>query len=163
MDRAALLARAATYGTPRPELEAAVAVLGAGQNRARILRAAHAQVNRLREAGEPVPFWLRLLECEYQAAHPRRKPAPVDLRRRPASGSPEVGAAIRDARGRAGLSQNRLAAAAGVTRRCVQMWETAKRTPGPQSWTQLELTLGPLGIVREQDPEPGAEGATRAA
>ena len=42
-----------------------------------MLRRAHAEVWRLREAGEPIPLRLRLLEHEYQALHPRqRKPEP---------------------------------------------------------------------------------------
>ena len=33
------------------------------------------------------------------------------------------------------------------------MWEDARRTPQEENWVQLELTLGPLGIVRDH-PEP---------
>jgi len=43
------------------------------------------------------------------------------------------------------------------------MTEYARRAPGEQSWIQLELALGPLGVVREQDPEPAATEAERAA
>jgi DNA-binding transcriptional regulator YiaG len=64
------------------------------------------------------------------------------------SGSPEVAMVIREARKRAGLTQRRLARLAGVTEVCVQLWERAARTPGPERWVQLELTLGPLGAVR---------------
>ncbi len=65
------------------------------------------------------------------------------------SGSAEVAGAIRRARAAAGLTQRRLAAAVSVTEVCVQLWERAARMPGPERWEQLELTLGPLGIVRE--------------
>ena len=78
-------------------------------------------------------------------------------------GSPAVAAAIREARERAGLSQRRLADLAGVTRRSVQYWEEAKRRPGEQSWVQLELTLGPLGVVRESKDAPREEAADAAA
>lgn len=41
------------------------------------LRRAHTEVWRLREAGEPIPLNLRLLENEYQGLHPRQpKPEP---------------------------------------------------------------------------------------
>lgn len=75
------------------------------------------------------------------------------------SGSPAVAAAIREARVRAGLTQRRLAAVVDVTEVCVQLWERAERTPGPEKWVQLELTLGPLGAVREAGPEPEAAKA----
>ena len=121
-ERAALLDRARRPGVPRPELEAAVAVLGAGSNRDRVLRRAHAQAWRLKAAGQQVPFWLRVLDSRYHAA--RRKPRP-----RPAG----LLAQIRSDEQRRG-------------------------------WIQMELALGPLGIVREKDPEPAArEGQSRAA
>jgi DNA-binding transcriptional regulator YiaG len=69
--------------------------------------------------------------------------------RRAPSGSPAIGAAILEARRRAGLSRYRLAAVLGVTEQAVGLWEYAGRTPGPESWVQLELALGPLGVVRE--------------
>jgi ribosome-binding protein aMBF1 (putative translation factor) len=81
--------------------------------------------------------------------------------RQPASGSPEVAQAIREARKVAGLTQRRLAALAGVTEVCVQLWERAQRTPGAESWQQLELALGPLGVVR--DRKPGSEEEEAAA
>ena len=161
-ERAALLARTRRRGISRAELEAAASILGAGSNRARMLRRAHAGVYRMRKAGEPVPFWLRVLESEYKAA--RRKPR--ETPRRVVAwhqGSPAVAAAIREARERAGLSQRRLADLAGVTRRSVQYWEEAKRRPGEQSWVQLELTLGPLGVVRESKDAPREEAADAAA
>jgi len=69
------------------------------------------------------------------------------------SGTPGIAAAIVDARRRAGMSQRHLAAAVGVTQTAVRLWEHAQRTPGEQNWVQLELTLGPLGVVRDQAPE----------
>jgi hypothetical protein len=71
-ERRLLLDRASSPGVPLAEVRAIAAVLGAGVNRARMLRAAHAAVWRLRQAGERVPFWLRVLESEYQSG--RRKP-----------------------------------------------------------------------------------------
>lgn len=68
------------------------------------------------------------------------------------SGAEAIAAAIVRSRRRAGLSQRRLAAAVGVTQVAVQYWESAKRTPGEKSWVQLELTLGPLGVVRGGTP-----------
>ena len=121
-ERAALLDRARRTGIPRPELEAAVAILGAGSNRDRVLRRAHAQAWRLKAAGQQVPFWLRVLDSRVHAA--RRKPRP-----RPAG----LLAQIRSDEQRRG-------------------------------WVQLELTLGPLGIVREAGPRPeAAEEASDAA
>lgn len=67
--------------------------------------------------------------------------------RRVLSGSAVIGEAIREARRHAGISQLRLAAAVGVSQMAVRLWEQAKRTPGEKSWVQLELTLGPLGVV----------------
>lgn len=148
-ERAALLARAATWGTPRPELAAAVAVLGAGGNRERMLRRAHAEVWRLRKAGELVPFWLRVLEAGYQERV--RKPRPAETGRRT-----PVSIAIREARERAGMSKRRLAAAVGVARTTVRRWECAEGTPAADNWVQLELALGPLGVVRETSPRPEA-------
>ena len=161
-ERAALLARAATWGIPRAELAAAVAVLGASANRARMLRRAHAEVYRLRKEGGPLPFWLRVLEAEYQARVRKPKPGPA-VRLRTPGGSLATASAIRDARERAGLSQEDLAALAGVTRRCVQGWEWAEYRPGEEHWVQLELTLGPLGVVREAGPETEAASEASSA
>ena len=89
-----------------------------------------------------------------------------DTEPRPASqpaASPLVAAGIRAARQRAGMTQRALAEAVGVTSACVQLWEYAKRTPGPESWVQLELTLGPLGVVRDAGPEPAAREESDAA
>ena len=88
-------------------------------------------------AAVPVPGW----DTE---PRPARQPA-----------SPLVAAGIRQARERAGLSQRALAAAVGVTESCVQLWEYAKRAPGDESWVQLELTLGPLGVVRDRGAGDG--------
>ena len=96
------------------------------------------------------------------AGHPGRHISGEALGRRKSqapTGSPDIAAAIREARRRAGLTQVRLARLACVTEQCVQRWEQAERTPGPESWVQLELALGPLGIVREAGP--GTEAATR--
>jgi hypothetical protein len=71
-----LIARTATQAVSRAEREAAAEILGAGGDRDRVLRQAHARVRRLRETGEPVPFWLRLLEaeCQGRVRKPRRRP-----------------------------------------------------------------------------------------
>ena len=80
------------------------------------------------------------------------------------TGSPALAGAIRQARAQAGKSQVALAAVLGVTQQCVQRWEQAKCMPGAENWVQLELTLGPLGIVREAVAEPAAgEGQSHAA
>jgi ribosome-binding protein aMBF1 (putative translation factor) len=61
------------------------------------------------------------------------------------------------------MSQQALAAVVGVTDVCVSLWERAQRKPSPESWVQLELTLGPLGVVREADPRPEAEAGREQA
>ena len=73
------------------------------------------------------------------------------------TGSPAVAAAIRQARAQAGKSQFALAAVIGVTQQCVQRWEAAKSAPSEETWVQLELALGPLGIVRESRPRSSEE------
>ena len=73
------------------------------------------------------------------------------------TGSPAVAAAIRQARAQAGKSQYALAAVIGVTQQCVQRWEAAKSAPSEESWVQLELALGPLGVVRDPRPEAGED------
>ena len=73
-----------------------------------------------------------------------------------------VAAAIRSAREQAAMSRPRLAAIVGVTASAVQWWEQGKGVPGEEHWVQLELTLGPLGVVREAGPEAASE-ASRAA
>jgi len=87
------------------------------------------------------------------------EPAPAQR----VSGSPAVAAAIRQARERAELSQRALAAAAGVTESYIQLIEYGKRNPSVKTWTQLELTLGPLGVVRDQAPEAPETAAGEAA
>ena len=81
----------------------------------------------------------------------------------PPTGSPVVAAMIRQAREQAAMSRPRLAAVMGVTATAVQLWEEGKRTPSEQSWVQLELALGPLGVVRAGNPEPAAEENADAA
>ena len=83
--------------------------------------------------------------------------------RRAPSGSPAIAAAVRDARKYAGLSQRDLARKLGVTQASVKLWEGAQRTPAPENWVQLELTLGPLGVVREAGPETAAMEESDAA
>ena len=65
-----------------------------------------------------------------------------------------VADAIRQAREQAGLSRPELAALVGVSRSAVQQYEEARCLPGAEIWVQLELTLGPLGIIRP-GPEAG--------
>jgi DNA-binding transcriptional regulator YiaG len=81
------------------------------------------------------------------------------------TGSPAIAAKIREAREQAGASQSLLAAVLGVTQQCVHDWEKARRAPSEESWEQLELTLGPLGVVRVASLEPAAAkaGHERAA
>ena len=97
-------------------------------------------------AATPVPGW----DTEKR---PARQPAAAPL----------VAAAIRRARERAEMSQRALAEAVGVTAQYIQLLEYGKRSPGEQTWVQLELTLGPLGVVRDQDPEPAAREDGRDA
>ena len=79
------------------------------------------------------------------------------------TGSPAIAAKIREAREQAGASQSLLAAFLGVTQQCVHDWEKARRAPSEESWEQLELTLGPLGVVRGTGPDPAEAGHERAA
>jgi ribosome-binding protein aMBF1 (putative translation factor) len=109
-------------------------------------------------AGHPVLDVLVGPACGRRAGHPGRHISAASLRRRAAqapSGSPAVAALIREARKRAGMTQRRLAAVLGVTATAVQHYEYGKRTPSEERWIQLELALGPLGVVRER-PEPAA-------
>ena len=78
------------------------------------------------------------------------------------TGSPAVAALIREARAQAGASQLTLAAVLGVTQQCVQRWEGAKSAPSEENWVQLELVLGPLGVVRDA-PEAAGEEQSSAA
>src|SRR5208282_6549364 len=113
------------------------------------------------------PAVLEVLTCARRAGHesPRhRSAAALEAARRkaasqPPTGSPVLAAAIRRGREQAAMSRPRLAAVVGVTATAVQLWEQGKRTPSEESWIQLELALGPLGVVREGDPRPeAAEG-----
>jgi ribosome-binding protein aMBF1 (putative translation factor) len=107
---------------------------------------------------EGVPDWLT---CGRRPGHPGRHESTLYVRARAdekqATGSPVLAAALREARERAGLSQYRLAAIVGVSRSAVQKWEDAARMPAGDRWVQLELTLGPLGIVRDPGPATGQE------
>jgi ribosome-binding protein aMBF1 (putative translation factor) len=117
------------------------------------------------------PGWSPVLEdpvCGRRAGHrgQHRTQAAMARQRRAAqapSGSPALAAAIRAAREQAGISQRSLAAVLGVTPACVQLYEYAKRTPSPETWVQLELTLGPLGAVRDQAEQAARETADDAA
>ncbi len=98
--------------------------------------------------------------CGRRAGHPGRHISVVAIKRAPRqapSGDPETGAAIVAARARAGMTQRRLAALTGVTQAAVEHWEHGRRTPAAEHWVQLQLTLGPLGIVREAAPEAARE------
>ena len=118
-----------------------------------MLREAHRQARALRAAGREVPLGIARLERDYYRAWRRQHPGPAYQR---PTGSPVVAGAIRQARRQAGMSQRALAEAVGVGERMVRRWELAERTPGAESWTQLEFTLGPLGVVRDAGPEPEA-------
>ena len=108
-----------------------------------------------RPEGHPPPCRSARSMAAHAAAQAYRRPqAP--------SGVPAIAAAIARGRRRAGLSQRRLAVAVGVTETAVWYWEKAQRTPGKRSWIQLELTLGPLGVVREADSRPEAAEASAA-
>jgi len=95
----------------------------------------------------PVPGW-------------DKEPAPPPRR---TGASPAVAAAIRQARERAELSQRALADAAGVTESYIQLIEYGKRNPSIKTWRQLELTLGPLGVVRDHPEAPGIAAGEEAA
>ena len=84
----------------------------------------------------PVPDW------DKEPAAPQRT-----------SGGPAIAAAIRQARVRAEISQQALAEAVGVTSSYIQLLEYGKRNPSARTWAQLELTLGPLGVIRDRSPE----------
>jgi DNA-binding transcriptional regulator YiaG len=110
--------------------------------------------------------------CGRPSGHPGRHRSEASVRtmraRRKAAydrptGSPVVAAKIREAREQAGASQSLLAAVLGVTQQCVHDWEKARRAPSEESWEQLELTLGPLGVVRDTGPDPAEAGHERAA
>lgn len=110
------------------------------------LRKAHTVYERFRRSGRQAPLRVRLLDVQYHAQF-TRDPA----------GSPVLAARIRQARWRAGMTQRHLAAAVGVSTAEVGHYERGRRTPSAEAWVQLELTLGPLGVVRDPGPEPGQE------
>jgi ribosome-binding protein aMBF1 (putative translation factor) len=126
------------------------------------LRKAHALRMRFHRAGQPAPLRVRVLDARYrgQFRQPRQVP---QQRRRPPTGSPAVAAAIQQAREAAAMSRGDLAAAVGVTQAAVRNWEGARRTPGAGHWVQLELALGPLGVVRDARPEAVKADHERAA
>lgn len=122
-------------------------------------------MRRYETPGRPgIPDWLT---CGRRPGHPGRHESTLSLAvrklRQDPTGSPVLAAAIRQARGQAGLSQRDLAAAVGVSRPAVQQWERGARTPAPENWVQLELTLGPLGIVRPHAAPVTAEETRHAA
>jgi ribosome-binding protein aMBF1 (putative translation factor) len=117
----------------------------------------------MRLCGEPLRFYET---CARRYGHKSRRhrsaAAMAAARRRAedgqaATGTPEIAAAIRRAREDAGLSMRRLAAVVGVSDACIGLWERAQRTPAAEHWEQLELTLGPLGIVRDPGPAAGQD------
>jgi ribosome-binding protein aMBF1 (putative translation factor) len=115
---------------------------------------------------EGIPDWLT---CGRRPGHPGRHESTLYVRARKdksqaPTGSQVIAASLRQAREQAGLSQRHLAAVVGVSRSAVQMWERAARAPDGEHWVQLELTLGPLGVVREQVKDAATkEGQARAA
>ena len=128
-----------------------------------------------RLCGEPLRFYewpggpavLDGLTCARRPGHKskrHRSAAALEAARQraaaqPPTGSTVVAARIRQAREQAAMSRPRLAAVVGVTATAVQHWEEAKRTPSGENWVQLQLALGPLGVVREAGT--GTEAATR--
>ena len=76
----------------------------------------------------------------------------------PVPGQPAAGAAIRQARNRAGMSQRALAAEAGVGHRTLRGWESGERAVRHGHWVMLQLVLGPLGVVGEGHAAAGDGG-----
>jgi ribosome-binding protein aMBF1 (putative translation factor) len=116
------------------------------------LRKAHTVYERFRRTGRQAPFRIRLLDAQYHAQFGQ---APT--------GDPVVAARIRQARRRAGMAARDLADAVGVSAAAVWHWEGGRRMPSEESWVQLELTLGPLGIVREGQERSEGEADDAAA
>jgi len=126
------------------------------------LRKAHAVYMRFHRTGRPIPLQVRLLNAQYREQF--RTPRPEPRRRaRPPTGSLLVAAAIQQGREVAGMTRRDLAAAVGVTAAAVRHWEAARRMPQEENWVQLELTLGPLGVVRDQAPEAPETAAKEEA
>ena len=104
--------------------------------------------------------------CALPAGHPgtrHRSAAALQTARQRAaaqapSGSPLVAASIRQAREQAAMSRPRLAAAVGVSATAVQWWEQGRRTPSAENWVQLQLALGPLGVVKDRPVSASPEG-----
>lgn len=122
-------------------------------------------MRRYETPGRPgIPDWLT---CGRRPGHPGRHESTLYLRARSLSQAPTgslvLAAAIRRARAEAGLSQRALSHRLGVSRPAIQQWERGARTPAPDNWIQLELTLGPLGVVRNAGPEPAATEESDAA
>lgn len=98
---------------------------------------------------------------------PAADPASVSLA---VPGQPAAGAAIREARTGAGMSQRALAAEAGVNHRTVSGWESGRHVVRQGHWVMLQIILGPLGAAREsvrragagQDQQRGDEAADAA-
>lgn len=76
----------------------------------------------------------------------------------PPTGSPLLAAKIRQAREAAGMTRPRLGSIIGVTASAIKQWEDGNRTPSEDRWIQLELTLGPLGVVRDRSAGDGDGG-----
>lgn len=79
------------------------------------------------------------------------------------AGSPVVGTAIREARIKAEMTQDDLAAALGVTQTCVSYWENARRDLGVTDLLRAAAAIGVpvvclLGAKYLSAPEPEASG-----
>jgi transcriptional regulator with XRE-family HTH domain len=138
--------------------------------------AANRARDHARQQGWPPPMAWDDDKIDDPAAKPTRgwrppssePPAPARVRaprpsRQAPSGSPVVAAAIREAREAAGMSQRRLAIVVGVTETAIQHYEYAKRTPSAETWVQLELALGPLGVVRDREEQAARDDRDASA
>ena len=94
------------------------------------------------ENGAPLERTIPLLPC---VPVPGRA-GPVSL---PVPEQPAAGAAIRQARNEAGISQRVLAARAGVNPRTVRAWEGGGQAVRQGHWVMLQFVLGPMGAVRD--------------
>ena len=103
------------------------------------------------EHGAPLEQTIPLLPC---VPVPAVDPACVSVT---VPGQPAAGAAIREARSRAGMSQRDLAAEAGVGHRTLRGWESGERAVRHGHWVVLQLVLGPLGVVRDRRAGAGQE------
>jgi len=125
------------------------------------LRKAHTVHERFRRSGRPAPFRIRLLDAQYHAQF--RKPRPAPARLVAQSTTPLVAACIQQARKAAGMTLRDVAAAVGVSVAAVSHWERARWAPRPEHWVQLELTLGPLGVVRHDEAAARKDAARETA